>query len=134
MAEQQTEPCKCIVAVRVRGTVSAQREARETLELLQLVHTNHAVILDSRPSFWGMLQRAQSYVTWGEATPETINLMLKQRGRLSGNKKMTDEYAQEKLQCRRRSRLPRRSHKPTRQTHGLNNQRLFIFPFVCFKI
>jgi large subunit ribosomal protein L30 len=94
MAEQQTEPCKCIVAVRVRGTVSAQREARETLELLQLVHTNHAVILDSRPSFWGMLQRAQSYVTWGEATPETINLMLKQRGRLSGNKKMTDEYAQ----------------------------------------
>ena len=94
MAAQETEACKCIVAVKVRGEVSAQREARETTALLGLTHTNHAVIIDSRPAYMGMLSRAQSYVTWGEASKEIIAAMLKQRGRTSGGKKLTDEYAQ----------------------------------------
>ncbi len=93
MAEQQTEACKCMVVVKVRGQVSAMREARETLALLHLEHTNHAVIIDSRPAFLGMLQRAQSYVTWGEASKETVLMMLKQRGK-SGSTKLSDEYAQ----------------------------------------
>ena len=92
MVAQQTEACKCIVAVKVRGEVSAQREARETTALLGLSHTNHAVIIDSRPAYLGMLQRAQSYVTWGEASKETIAAMLKQRG-MAHRTKLTDEYA-----------------------------------------
>jgi large subunit ribosomal protein L30 len=94
MASQQTEACKCIVAVKVRGEVSAQREARETTGLLGLKHTNHAVIIDSRPAYLGMLNRAQSYVTWGEASKEAVTAMLKQRGKTGGGKKLTDEYAQ----------------------------------------
>ncbi|MCW4006234.1 MAG: 50S ribosomal protein L30 [Candidatus Bathyarchaeota archaeon] len=94
MSEQQTQNCKCFVAVRIRGTISAQREARETLEYLNLVHTNHAVIIDNRPAYKGMLQRAQSYLTWGEATKETVAAMLKQRGKQKGGKPLTDEYAQ----------------------------------------
>ncbi len=90
---QQTEACKCIVAIKVRGEVSAQREARETTALLGLTHTNHAVLLDTRPAYLGMLQRAQSYVTWGEASKETIANLVKQRGRLAGNKKLTEEAA-----------------------------------------
>jgi large subunit ribosomal protein L30 len=93
MSEQKTEACKCIVAVKVRGEISAQREARETTALLGLSHTNHAVIIDSRPAYLGMLQRAQSYVTWGEASKETVALMLKQRGK-AGSVKLSDEYAQ----------------------------------------
>jgi len=93
MAEQKTEACKCIVAVKIRGEVSAQREAKETNAFLGLTHTNHAVILDSRPAYLGMLQRAQSYVTWGEVSKETVTAMIKERGRLAGNKKLTDEYA-----------------------------------------
>ncbi len=91
---QQTEACKCIIAVKVRGEVSAQREAKETTQFLGLKHTNHAIIVDSRPAYLGMLQRSQSYVTWGEASKETLAAMLKQRGRLLGNKKLTDEFAQ----------------------------------------
>jgi ribosomal protein L30/L7E len=56
MSQQETEACKCIVAVKVRGEVSAQREAKETTVLLGLTHTNHAVIVDSRPAYLGMLQ------------------------------------------------------------------------------
>jgi large subunit ribosomal protein L30 len=93
MAEQKTEPLKCIVAVKVRGEISAQREAKETNAMLHLTHSNHGIIIDSRPAFLGMLLRAQSYVTWGEASKETVAMMLKQRGKLAGNKPLTDEAA-----------------------------------------
>ena len=77
--------------VKVRGTIRAIREARETLEMLHLKRTNHAVLIDSRPSYRGMLYRVQNYVTWGEVTKQTIELLLKKRGRLAGGKKLTDE-------------------------------------------
>jgi large subunit ribosomal protein L30 len=89
---QKTEESKPLVVVRIRGTVSAQREARETLELLHLTHTNHAVIIDSRPAYKGMLQRINAYVTYGEPTKETIVMMLQKRALLAGDKKLTEEY------------------------------------------
>jgi large subunit ribosomal protein L30 len=92
METQTAESFKCIVAVKVRGEVSAQREARETTALLGLSHTNHAVLIDNRPAYRGMLIRAQSYITWGEASKETVTAMIKQRGRL-GSQKFTDEAA-----------------------------------------
>jgi large subunit ribosomal protein L30 len=90
MSQQKTEECKCLVAVRVRGTVSALKEARETLELLRLTHTNHAIIIDSRPAYKGMLQRVNNYVTWGEPTKELVVAMLQKRGRLLGAKKLAE--------------------------------------------
>ena len=94
--KEKTAERKCFAVVKVRGTVSAQREARETLNLLRLARTNHAVLLDNRPSFMGMLYRVQNYVTWGEVSKETVALMLQKRGRFTGGKKLTDE-AVEKL-------------------------------------
>ena len=91
---QKTEECKPYVVVKIRGTVSAQKEARETLMFLHLTHTNHAVLIDSRASYKGMLQRVNSYVTWGEPTKETVAMMLQKRARLAGDKKLTDEYIQ----------------------------------------
>jgi large subunit ribosomal protein L30 len=87
---------KCFAVVKVRGTISAQRETRETLGMLRLARTNHAVLIDNRPSYIGMLYRVQNYVTWGEVSKETVALMLKKRGRLAGGKKLTDE-SMEKL-------------------------------------
>jgi large subunit ribosomal protein L30 len=94
MSQQNTEEVKALVVVRVRGTISAMKEARETLELLRLTHTNHAIIIDSRPAYKGMLQRVNNYVTWGEPTKETVIAMLQKRGRQLGAKKLTDEYLQ----------------------------------------
>ncbi len=91
---QKTEVCKPLVVVKIRGTVSAQREARETLSLLHLTHTNHAIIIDSRAAYKGMLQRVNSYVTYGEPTKETVAMMLNKRARLAGDKKLTAEYLQ----------------------------------------
>jgi large subunit ribosomal protein L30 len=94
MVAQQTEACKCIVVVKIRGEIRARREARETTALLGLSHTNHAVIIDNRPAYHGMLIRAQNYVTWGEPFKETVVAMLKKRAKIGGDKKLTDEYVQ----------------------------------------
>ncbi len=91
---EKTEEYKCFAVVKVRGTISAQRAARETLDLLRLPKTNHAVLVRNNPSMKGMLKRVQSYVTWGEISKETLGELLTKRGRLAGNKKLTEEYAQ----------------------------------------
>ncbi len=91
---EKADERKCFAVVKVRGSISAKREARETLDMLRLYKTNNAALIDNRPSYMGMLYRVQNYVTWGEVSKETVTLLLKKRGRLAGNKKLTDEYIQ----------------------------------------
>ena len=96
---EKAKPCKCLAVVKVRGTISAQREARETLGMLRLSHTNHAVLVVSSPSTLGMLKRVQSYVTWGEISKDTLAELLTKRGRIAGGKKITEEYLK-KVGCK----------------------------------
>jgi len=90
---EEAESRKCIAAIRVRGIISAPLQVRETLKMLNLKRNNYAVLIDNRPSFLGMLKTAQSFVTWGEISKETLTALLKERGRLVGNKKLSDDYA-----------------------------------------
>lgn len=82
---------KRLAVVRVRGTVGVRRDIRDTLRMLRLVRVNHAVIVDDRPSYLGMLQKAKDYITWGEINAETLAALLRKRGRLIGDKPLTDE-------------------------------------------
>lgn len=91
---EKTKGRKCIVVVRIRGTISAQRQVRQTLQMLNLTRNNYAVLIDDRPSFLGMIKTAQNFITWGEASKEIVNMLVKERGKLTGSKKLTDEYAQ----------------------------------------
>ncbi|MCL2360018.1 MAG: 50S ribosomal protein L30 [Nitrososphaerota archaeon] len=93
MAQQTQEAFKSLIVIKIRGTISARRETRETLELLRLTHTNHAILIDSRPAYKGMLQRVNNYVTWGEPTKETLVALLSKRGRIAGNKKLAENIA-----------------------------------------
>ena len=96
---EKVEECKCLAVVKVRGTISAQREARETLDLLRLSKTNHGVLVRNSPSMMGMLKRVQSYVTWGEISKETLAELLTKRGRMLGDKELSEEYAK-KVGCK----------------------------------
>jgi large subunit ribosomal protein L30 len=69
-------------------------DVKETLGLLRLTRNCHIALVDNRASFLGMLKKVRSFVTWGEITKDTLLLLLKERGRLAGNKKLSDEYAQ----------------------------------------
>ena len=89
---EKSGDCKCLAVVKVRGTISAQREARATLAMLHLSKTNHAVLVMNTHSILGMLKRVQSYITWGEITREMLTELLAKKGRLAGNKRLTAEY------------------------------------------
>jgi large subunit ribosomal protein L30 len=91
---EEKQQRKCLAVVRIRGTISAPRHVRETLQMLNLTRNNYTVLIDNRPSFVGMLKTAQNFVTWGEPSKETVTELIKERGRIVGNKKLTDEYAQ----------------------------------------
>lgn len=88
---------KCIVIVRVRGNVGIRREFGDVLRMMHLTRKNHATIIQGRPSYLGMIQRVKDYVTWGEVSPKTVSLLLKERGRLAANRRLTDHYVKEKL-------------------------------------
>ena len=86
---------KCLVVVRVRGLSDVSQEVKDTLKMLRLTRNCHATLIDDRPAYLGMLRKAQNCVTWGEISKENVALLLKKRGRLVGDKKLTDEYARE---------------------------------------
>ncbi len=81
--------------VRVRGTVNVNTEIADTMKMLRLNRVNHCVFVPNKKSYAGMLQKVKDYVTWGEAKPETMAKMIIRRGRLAGDKKISDKYIKE---------------------------------------
>ena len=89
MAEQR----KCLVAIRIRGLSDISQEIKDTLMMLRLTRNCHATLLDNRPAYNGMLRKSKNCLTWGEISQENIELLLKKRGKLVGDNKITDEHA-----------------------------------------
>ena len=87
------EQRKCLVAIRIRGLSDISQEIKDTLMMLRLTRNCHATLLDDRPAYEGMLRKSKNCITWGEISQENIALLLKKRGRLQGDKKLTDENA-----------------------------------------
>lgn len=83
------------VVVRVRSDVKVERSIRETMHHLNLTRVNHAVIIPKNDQYRGMLQKAKDYITWGEADLDTVDAMLRHRGRLVGGAPLTDEAVAE---------------------------------------
>ena len=85
---------KCLIAIRIRGLSDIPQKTKDTLMMLRLTRNLHATLLDDRPGYMGMLRKSRNCITWGEVSQENIALLLKKRGRLVGDKKLTDEYAE----------------------------------------
>ena len=67
----------------------------ETLRMLRLNRVNHCVLLPVNDNYKGMIQKVKDYVTWGETDPDTLARMILHRGRLIGDKKISDKYIKE---------------------------------------
>ncbi|PKK85965.1 MAG: 50S ribosomal protein L30 [Thermoplasmata archaeon HGW-Thermoplasmata-1] len=82
-------------AVRVRGKIGIRPQTRDTLKYLRLNRANHCVVVPDNETYKGMFQDAKDYITWGEVDTELVAEMIKTRGRLVGDKVITDEYVKE---------------------------------------
>jgi large subunit ribosomal protein L30 len=78
--------------VRIRGKVNVDPDIKHTLRLLNLTKSNHCVILEEKPITKGMLQVAKDYITWGEIDQKVLSKLIKERGKLEGDKEITEEY------------------------------------------
>ena len=83
---------KRIAVVRVRGGTRSCIGVTATLEMLHLLKVNHCVVITDTPTYKGMLQRAKDYITWGEIGKDEMQKLLVKRARITGDKKLTDEY------------------------------------------
>ena len=78
--------------IRVRGTIHVKPKIKKTLQLLRLHKVNHCILLEENDISKGMLQVAKDYITWGEINKDTLIKLLQSRGRLQGDKPITDGY------------------------------------------
>jgi large subunit ribosomal protein L30 len=78
--------------VQVRGVVNTRRDIKETLKMLRLHHINHCVLIPDTPENLGMIRKVKDYVAYGEVDAETIETLLRTRGRIVGDSPLTDEY------------------------------------------
>lgn len=81
-----------LAVVRVRGNIGARNDMRDTLRMLGLTRVNHCILIDDSPTYKGMLQKTKDMITWGEISKDTLEVLLRKRGRLVGDKRLNDEY------------------------------------------
>jgi len=81
-----------IAIIRVRGQVNINRDIKDTLRMLHLTRANHCTIIPDGPAWRGQLLKVKDYVTWGPVTEETVLQLLKTRGRLAGNRPLTEAH------------------------------------------
>ena len=82
--------------VRIRGGVNTRPEINDTLDLLHMNRVNHCAVVKEDPHYRGMIHKVKDYVAWGKIDDDTLALLLEKRGRLAGNKRLTEEFIKEK--------------------------------------
>ncbi len=82
--------------VRLRGEVNTRPEIRDTLDMLRISRINHCVVVKEDPHYRGMIQKVKDYVAWGKVDEKTLAMLLTKRGRLSGNRRLTEQFLKEK--------------------------------------
>lgn len=83
--------------IRLRGRVGVPEDVEKTLRMLRLTRKFTCVIYPATDSIKGMLMKVKDWVTWGEIDLETLIELLKKRGRIVGNKPLTDDYLKKAL-------------------------------------
>jgi large subunit ribosomal protein L30 len=53
-------------------------------------------VVKEDPHYRGMIQMVKDYVAWGKIDDDTLALLLEKRGRLSANRRLTEQYLKEK--------------------------------------
>lgn len=79
-------------AVRIRGAPGMNRKILDTMKMLRIHKINHGVLIWGKPSYMGMLNKCKDYIAYGEIDGKTLTRLLRVRGKVEGNKPLTDEH------------------------------------------
>ncbi len=85
-------PYTRIAVIRLRGIPDTPPDVEKTLYLLRLRRRFTCVVIDTRPAYLGMLKVVKDWVTWGEIDADTLAELLRKRGRLIGDKPLTEDW------------------------------------------
>ena len=81
--------------IRLRGEVNVRPGIKSTLEMLRIHRVNHCIVVKEDEHFRGMIQKVKDYVAWGKVDDDTLALLLERRGRLSANRRLTEQFLKE---------------------------------------
>lgn len=81
--------------IRIRGRVGIKKEIEDTLKMLRLNAPNNCVVVPETTTYKGMIKKVSDFVAYGTIDFDTFLAMLKKRGRLTGNKRLTEENVKE---------------------------------------
>jgi large subunit ribosomal protein L30 len=82
--------------IRLRGDVNVSPEIKYTLELLRLHRVNHCVVAEENEYSRGMIRKVKDYVAWGEISEEMLETLLRNRGRVTGGIRLSEELIHDK--------------------------------------
>jgi large subunit ribosomal protein L30 len=97
-AGRQSDKNGAYFLVRLRGTVHITGKIRDTLEMLRLNRPMHAVVIPKTESYVGMVNKVKDYVAFGDIDTPTLAALIRGRGRLMGDKPITDASIKEATQ------------------------------------
>ena len=79
-------------AIRIRGAPGMKRTILDSLKMLRMHKVNHGVLVWGEKSYLGMLNKCKDYIAYGEIDEKTLLRLLRTRGKVEGNKPLTDEH------------------------------------------
>ena len=89
---------KLYLVIRLRGMSGVHPDVEKTLYLLRLRQKFAAALYHSSvPGIWGMLKKVENWATFGEIEEEPLIKLLYTRGRIVGDKPLTDEWVMRNL-------------------------------------
>jgi len=83
---------KLYFAIRIRGAPGMRGKILDTLNMLRMHKVNHGVLIWGTPSYKGMLIKCKDYIAFGEIDEKTLIRLLRVRGKVEGNKSLTEEH------------------------------------------
>jgi large subunit ribosomal protein L30 len=83
-----------LAVIRIRSLIDRRPEVRFTARLLRLTRVNICTLYPKTSSILGMLKVVSEVTTYGEINKDVLIELLKKRGRIKGNKKLTEEILQ----------------------------------------
>lgn len=88
---------RCLAVVRIRGTIGPRKDVKDTLSMLNIKRPYNATLIPSTPTYLKMLKKSKDWITWGPVSKETVLSLLRKRGKVSNERKLTDDYTKKFL-------------------------------------